>query len=149
MGMAPMPLPRATAGLTGVAGWARPSRTAPPDTCPRGGVKRLGQPLNLAPQTIAFAFEPRVLVAQSITCIARLLNLAAQPLQLPLSVADRLRASRRGTRQLWQLPKKYKPKSWITPGDPLTSCRDGNRLRDLESGPGRHAYASHISPDES
>jgi hypothetical protein len=100
MGMAPMPSTRATAGRTGVRGGRalRERRRLTLAGAARG-VKRPCQPLNLAPQTIALAFEPRVLVAQSTTFIARLLGLAAQPLQLPLSVIDRLRcvASRHAT----------------------------------------------------
>jgi hypothetical protein len=74
----------------GAAGSARLSRTAPPDACPRG-FKRLGQPLNLAPQSIALPFTPRVLVAKSITLISRVLNLAAQALQRSLGLVARLR----------------------------------------------------------
>jgi hypothetical protein len=86
------------------------------------GVQRLGQPLNLALQTIALAFEPRILVAQSFSFLARLLDLAAQPLQLPLRVVDRLRcvASRHAT-VMADSRKQYKPNFWITLGDPLTS----------------------------
>lgn len=80
MGMAAMPSTRATPGLTGLRG-GRTLRERRGLTLARAarGVKRLGQPLNLAPQTIPLAFEPRVLVAQSITFLARLLDLAAQP----------------------------------------------------------------------
>jgi hypothetical protein len=122
MGMAPMPSTRATAGLTGVPGGRalRERRRLPLARAARG-VKRLGQPLNLTPQTIALAFEPRVLVAQAITFVARLLDLAAQPLQLPLRVIDRFRgvASRHAT-VMADSRKKYKPKIWIAPVDPLS-----------------------------
>ena len=85
-------------------------------------VQRLGQALNLAPQTIPLSFEPRVLLAQGIPFVARLLNLAAQPLQLSLCVVGRLRHV-----ALWHATvmadsrKKYKSKSWIEPLNPLTS----------------------------
>jgi hypothetical protein len=127
MGMAPMPSARATAWLTGV-GDGRALRERRCLTLARAArsVKCLGQPLNLTPQTIALAFEPRVLVAQAITFVARLLDLAAQPLQLPLSVVDRLRGvtSRHAT-VMADSRNKYKPKLWITPGDPLTSYAVG------------------------
>jgi hypothetical protein len=85
-------------------------------------VQCLGQSLNLAPQTITLSFEPRILVAEPITFISRLLDLASQPLQFSLSVVDRLRgvASRHAT-VMADSRKKYKSKFWIGPLNPLTS----------------------------
>ena len=130
MGMAPMPAPRATAGRTRVRG-GRTLREGRRLTLARATrrVKRLGQPLNLAAQTIALAFERRVLVAQAIIVIARLLDFAAQSLQLALRVVEGLRCvlSRHAT-VMADSREKYKPKLWITPGDPLTSyCRFSQR----------------------
>jgi hypothetical protein len=84
--------------------------------------KRLCQALNLAPQSIALSFEPRILVPELIAFISRLLNLAAQPLQFSLGVVDRLRrvASRHAT-VMADSRKKYKPKLWISVVNPLTS----------------------------
>jgi hypothetical protein len=127
VGMAAMPSTRVTAGLPGLRGRrALRERRRLTLARPARGVKRLRQPLNLAPQTIALAFEPRVLVAQSITFIARLLDLATQAFQLPLSVLNRLRgvASRHAT-VMADSRKKYKPNLWIAPGDPLTSYVSG------------------------
>jgi hypothetical protein len=95
--------------------------------CAARRLQRLCQPLNLAPQAIALAFEALVLVAQAFTVLSRLLNLAAQPLQLSLGVVNRLRcvASRHAT-FMADSPKKYKSNIWIRPPNPLTNYKNAS-----------------------
>jgi hypothetical protein len=85
-------------------------------------LKRLGQPLKVTPQAIALAFQPRVLVTQALTFLARMLNLSAQPLQFSLGVVDRLRSVAAGHATVMaDSRKKYKSKLWIGPLNPLTN----------------------------
>ncbi|MGH7130157.1 MAG: hypothetical protein ACREIV_16425, partial [Planctomycetaceae bacterium] len=123
MGVSAVPTTRSPTGPTRLSGrCAFRKRRRLTLTRAARRLKRLGQPLNFAPQSLALGFEPRILVAQSITFILRVLNLAAQPLHLSLGIVDRLRhvASRHAT-VMADSRKKYNPKLRITPDDPLTS----------------------------
>jgi hypothetical protein len=75
----------------------------------------LCQPLNLPPQALALAFQPRVLIAEPLAFISRALDLTAQPLQLSLCVLDALRlVAQWHATVMADSRKKYKSKAWIT-----------------------------------
>jgi hypothetical protein len=78
-------------------------------------LQRRGQSIIFAPQTILFAFQPRVLVAQPLVFVFGALDLLAQPFQLSSRVVDRCwRRALRHAPVMPESPRQYKR-------DPLTS----------------------------
>jgi hypothetical protein len=92
MGMPPMSATALTSRPTGLRG-RRAFREGCRLTfaCAARRLKGFSQSLDLALQSVAFPFEPRVLVAEPIAFVSRVLDLPTQALQLSLGVFDRLR----------------------------------------------------------